>query len=104
MITPAIEKIFSGINNYNDFLRLTNNEIEYRNNKKEGCYNVKDIKNIEIIEYDTDVTRKIRLLFKDNEIVTIDLDEMELDAFYDTIQLFITTRYKQLLKVANATA
>ena len=39
MAIPVLTKLFSGIKNYNDFLMLTNTEIEYKNNDKEGFCN-----------------------------------------------------------------
>ena len=95
--TPAIEKIFSGINNYNDFLKLTDTEIAYKNNELEGKYLVKEIKSITIVKDDRNVINKIKLFFITSDNVTIDLDEMELDAFYDSISTFITERYAELV-------
>jgi len=97
VFTPVIEKIVSGINNYNDFLRLTTNEIQYKNNEKEGSFQLSDIQTIAIIKDDRDVLQKIQLLFKNNEQIRIDLDEMELEDFYDSIHLFIITKYQDLL-------
>lgn len=95
---PAIEKLFSGINNYNDFLRLTTKEIEYKNNEKEGCFSVIDLKRITIIKDERNIIQKIQLLFSNNDKVTIDLDEMELDDFYVVITDFITTNYADIVK------
>jgi hypothetical protein len=99
---PILEKIASGINNYNDFLELTNEKIEYKDNEKEGSFETKNIRNITIIKDERDIIAKIQLLFTNNNNVTIDLDQMELDAFYDSIYNFITTNYKHLLKETNA--
>jgi hypothetical protein len=98
MVPPVIEKIFSGINNYNDFLKLTTRKIEYKNNEKEGSFRVGKIQHVEIIKDERKVIHKIQLVFKNNDAVTIDLDEMELDDFYDSIDTFITTHYAPLLK------
>ncbi len=37
-ILPVVLKLLSGINNYNDFLKLTLDSIEYKNNKRNGCF------------------------------------------------------------------
>jgi hypothetical protein len=99
---PIVEKLTSGINNYNDFLKLSHREIKYKNNEKEGRFAIKDIKNITIITAKKEVRHKIQLLFASNAIVVIDLDEMELEVFYDSIYKYITVHYKHLLTETNA--
>jgi hypothetical protein len=101
IIAPVIEKIASGLNNYNDFLKLTNKRIEYKDNEKEGSYNIKDIKRIFIVKDEGNVIKNLKLLFANNEHVTINLDKMELDAFYDPINKFISTHYKNMLEEKN---
>lgn len=98
IIAPVLEKIISGINNYNDFLELTPQKIEYKNNEKEGSYAITDIKHIIIVKDQRKVLQKIELLFNNNEILTIDLDEMELEAFYLYIHHYIMSYYGHLLK------
>jgi hypothetical protein len=100
--SPIVEKIASGINNYNDFLELTNDKIEFKDNEKEGCFEIKEIQSITIIKDERNIIHKIQLLLTNNDNVTIDLDEMELDAFYDSIYKFITIHYKHLLKGTKA--
>lgn len=101
VIAPVIEKIASGIKNYNDFLKLTNKRIEYRDNEKEGSYDIKDIKRIFIVKDEGNVIKNLKLLFANNEHVTINLDKMELDAFYELIDKFIATHYKNMLEEKN---
>ena len=96
-IAPILEKIISGVKNYNDFLRLTVDEIEYKNNEKEGCFLIKNLQEIRVIDDERNPIIKIDLKFNNNETLIIDLDEMELEAFYDSIYFFITTRYKNIL-------
>lgn len=96
-VLPAVEKIFSGINNYNDFLKLTTKEISYKNNEKEGNFILTEVKKITVINDERRIIAKIQLHLNDNEKTIIDLDEMELDAFYDSISLFITTNYANLV-------
>ena len=98
MLPPVIDKIASGINNYNDFLKLTNDAIVYKNNEKEGAFRIQDVEYLKVIKDDRNVIIKIQLLFKNNDHITIDLDEMELDAFYVYINKYITNHYKHLLK------
>jgi len=98
MIPPAVEKIFSGIRNYNDYLTLTDKSIVYKNNEKQGEIFIKDVLSIVIIKDDRTVMSKIQLTLTNNEKVTIDLDEMELEAFYDPIYTFLVNRYSSLLK------
>jgi len=98
IITPVIEKLASGINNYNDFLKFTDDNIEYKDNEREGNFKIKDIKKIVIIKDEGHIIKKLQLLFENNNNVIIDIDRMELDAFYDSIYKFITTHYKHLLR------
>lgn len=98
MLPPIMDKIISGVNNYEDFLKLTISTVEYKNNEKEGCFPIEDIMHITIVKDDRNVLNKIQLLLKNNNIVTIDLDEMELDAFFPSIYAFIKKHYSSLLK------
>lgn len=105
IIAPVVEKIVSGINNYNDFLKLTKTEIEYKNNEKEGCFKTKDIQSITVIRDERKIIEKVELLLTNKTSVIIDLDEMELDAFFDSIDMYIETHYQHLLnesRVATA--
>lgn len=97
-LLPIIGKIASGINNYNDFLTLTTEKIEYKNNQKEGHFDVKDIEHITMIKDKGKSLPKIQLFFHNQPHVVIDLDEMELYDFYDSIFNFISIRYRHLLK------
>lgn len=97
-LLPIIGKIASGLNNYNDYLTLTTDRIEYKNNHKEGSFEVKDIAYITIIKDKGKSLPKIKLYFHNNRQVTIDLDEMELYDFYDSIFRFISIRYRHLLR------
>lgn len=95
---PVAGKLTSGIKNYNDFLKLTDDTIEYKNNEEEGVYALKDIQHITLVKDERKVLHKIQLLTVNNKQVTIDLDEMELEAYYAFIDTFITGHYKSLLK------
>ncbi|MBY0425049.1 MAG: heavy metal transporter [Cytophagales bacterium] len=97
MIPPVVEKIVSGINNYNDFLKLTDTVIEYKNNEKVGTFKVSDLKSIAIVKDESKILEKLDLVFLNGDQVTIDLDEMELDAFYDSINNYIIKHYPNLL-------
>jgi len=98
MVPPVLEKIFSGINNYNDFLRLTNEIVEYKNNEKEGVFEIKTVQSLEILNDERNIIEKIKLVFKNNDTLIIDLDEMELEDFYYAIDHYIKTHYQYLLK------
>jgi hypothetical protein len=97
MALPAIEIVVSGIRSHRNFLKLTSRMIKYKNNNKEGCFDTKDIQNITIIK-EKGFIKKIQLLFTNNDHVIIDLDEMHLHAFYNSIYTFIKIHYKHLLK------
>ncbi len=97
LIAPLVSKLVGGIKNYNDFLTLSTSEIEYKNNEKEGKFLLAKIKHMCIIKDGDNILSKLKLVMNNDTEVTIDLDEMELEAFYDTIQNFIQRTYKNLL-------
>jgi hypothetical protein len=98
IIPPVIGKLISGIKNYNDFLKLTNDAIEYKNNEKEGILLVSEIREIVLIKDEGKVLHKIQVFMQNNREVIIDLDEMELEAYYQTIDGFVKGHYKALVK------
>lgn len=97
LVAPIIGKLVSGINNYNDFLKLTPSAIEYKNNQKEGVYKIRDISKVIMVKDDADALHKIQLQTTTGESVLIDLDEMELEAFFESIDEYITDNYRNLL-------
>ncbi|HTJ49706.1 MAG TPA: hypothetical protein VL443_09655 [Cyclobacteriaceae bacterium] len=97
-ILPVAAKLISGIKNYNDFLKLTETVIEYKNNEKVGSFEVKQVQHITLIKDERNVLHKLQLSLANSNSVIIDLDEMELDAFCDTIDQYITIHYKSLIK------
>lgn len=97
-ILPLVEKIASGVKNYNDFLRVSNEFIEYKDNEKEGRYEIKDIQTITIISHENDITHQVELLFKKGDKVVIDLHEMELDAYYDFMYNYMKSHYGPMLR------
>ncbi|WP_028978591.1 hypothetical protein [Sporocytophaga myxococcoides] len=101
IIAPIVEKLASGINNYNDFLKFSNDFIEFRNNKKAGLIKLKEVLNFTLVKDEHGVIKKIQLLKSNNEEVIIDLDEMELEAFYDTINNYIANHYEHMMNKAN---
>jgi hypothetical protein len=96
VLVPVVSKLISGINNYNDFLRLSSDAIEYRNNKEAGVYMVKDVRRIGLVRDDRNVLHKIQL-YTSSTLVLIDLDEMELAEFMLSIDEFIKDNYKHLV-------
>jgi hypothetical protein len=98
VVAPVAGKLISGIKNYNDFLKLTNEAIEYKNNKKKGVLQVGKIREIVLVKDEGDVLHKVQVAMLDNRQVVIDLDEMELEAYYQTIDEFINGHYKALVK------
>lgn len=97
MIAPVAAKLVGGIKNYNDYLKLSSSEIEYKNNKKTGKYSLAKIEYIRVVKDRHNILSKLKLGMNNSE-VTIDLDEMELDAFYETIQDYLQRTYKNLLR------
>jgi hypothetical protein len=98
IIAPVAGKLISGIKNYNDFLKISNDAIEYKNNAEEGVLRVHEIKEIGLIRDEAGVLHKIQAEMKNNTTVMIDLDEMELEAYYETIDEFIRSHFGALLR------
>jgi hypothetical protein len=102
IVFPVVGKLVSGIKNYNDFLKIMDHGIEYRNNEKSGTYKVTDIQQIILFKDERKVLHKIQLLLTNGNQVPIDIDEMELDAFCVTIDGYMTTHYGTLVKEASS--
>jgi len=98
VVSPVAGKLISGINNYNDFLKFTNDTIEYKNNEKTGIFKLSELQQIILVRDQRNVLHKIQLLTTDNNTVVIDIDEMELEAFYASIDKFVIAHYKDLVK------
>jgi len=96
-VSPVVGRLMSGIKNYNDFLKLSDAAIEYKNNEKEGVLQTSEIKEIILIKDDAKVLHKIQFSMKDDAQVTVDLDEMELEAYYKTIEKFLKGHFGNLI-------
>jgi len=96
LISPVAGKLASGVRNYNDFLKLTSDTIEFKNNEKEGVLHVNDIQEIILIKDEVNVLHKVQVQMLNNSQVMIDLDEMELDEYCHTIEKFVTGHYTQV--------
>lgn len=90
---PIVVKLISGVNNYWDFLTLTQDFIAYKDNAKEGTFSLTDIQGLEMIKDDTDALIKLKVKLNNTETVVIDLDAMELEDFYDTIEEYLISNY-----------
>src|SRR5690242_974145 len=93
LVAPVAGKLASGLKNYNDFLKLTNDTIEFKNNEKEGVLKISEIQEIILIKDEENVLHKVKVLMQNAEVM-IDLDEMELEAYNETIEKFISGHYK----------
>lgn len=102
IIFPIVGKLISGLKNYNDFLKLTDFTIEYKNNKKEGVYKHEKVQQILMIKDTGKVLHKIQLIMDDGQKVLIDLDEMEIEAYYAFIDEYLKKHYSELVKEVNA--
>ncbi len=102
IISPIAGKLISGIKNYNDFLKLTDDRLEYKNNEKEGGFELKHVQQIVLLKDETKVLHKIQLILTNGQSVLIDLDEMELEDYCVSIDEYLNTHYKTLVKEANA--
>ena len=96
LISPVVGKLASGVKNYNDFLKLTSDTIEFKNNEKEGVLHINDIHEIILIKDEANVLHKVQVQMSNNSQVMIDLDEMELDEYCHTIDKFVTGHYTQV--------
>jgi hypothetical protein len=98
LAAPVMGKLKSGIRNYNDFLQLTNDAISYKNNDKEGVLKIAEVREILLVKDESNVLHKVKVTMSNNTDVLIDLDEMELEAYYQTIDGFIRSHYGVLVK------
>jgi hypothetical protein len=101
IIVPFAGKLSSGIKNYNDFLKLTNEIIEFRNNEKLGKFQVSEVKYITLVRDERNVLHSI-LVGVDNREVEINIDEMELDAYCTTIDSYIRTHYGSRVRASGS--
>jgi hypothetical protein len=99
ILAPIVGKLYSGIKNYNDFLKLTHNTIEYKNNEQEGVFEIQNLQHVKLIKDQNDVLHKIQLLLDTEQELVIDLDEMELEAYYHSIHHYMTDHYKGRVKI-----
>ena len=93
---PLAGKLISGVRNYNDFLKLTSDIIEFKNNEKTGAFRVKEVEYITLVRDQRGALHRILVSANGNEVV-IDIDEMELEAYYATIDEFIRIHYGDLV-------
>jgi hypothetical protein len=102
ILAPVTGKLISGIKNYNDFLKLTKESIEYKNNREFGVFALADIQYITLIKDERNVLHKIQLVTTSSHEVMIDLDEMELEEYYHSIDKFISVYYTSLLRLDDS--
>jgi hypothetical protein len=98
VVSPVVGKLISGIKNYNDFLRLTDASIQYRNNEKSGVLPVSDMQSIILMKDEAAILHKVEVIMVSGTKELIDLDEMELDPYLQTIEEFIKSHYPALVK------
>lgn len=101
IFVPFAGKLFSGINNYNDFLKLTSEVVEFRNNEKSGKFQVGNLTYITLVRDERNVLHNILVGIDDGE-VEISIDEMELDAYHSAIDSYISTHYAGLVRVSGS--
>lgn len=97
LVLPVVDKLMTGVNNFQDYLKLGEEMIEYKDNEREGTFQVSDINKIGIIKDKDQVLSKLELLMKDHSKVIIDLDKMELQDYYEVIEEYIRFNYEKLL-------
>ena len=96
-VIPVVVRLKSGINNYNDFLKLTDKFIEFKNNRQAGIFQIDNIQQIVCTKDKGRILHKIKLI-TDNQAVMIDLDEMELEGFYEAIDEYLSAHYQPLIR------
>jgi hypothetical protein len=93
---PVVVKLVSGLKNYNDFLKLTDKAIEFKNNQKSAVFAIGDIQRIKLMRDQDKVLHKMEVTTHAGSQI-IDLDEMELDAFLAAIDRYASEHYRALL-------
>lgn len=96
-LVAPVGKIISGIKNYNDFLKLTNDTIEFKNNEKAAVLPTTQIQQITLIKDDASILHKVNVQTTTGTTVMIDLDEMELEDYRQVIEKFIVEHYMGLV-------
>ena len=96
LILPVLGALKSGINNYNDFLQLTTHSISYKDNDKEGDIPLSSISSIKILTDEKKYAHKLELKMKGGHQLIIDIDEMELEAFLESIENYIEEQYTDI--------
>ncbi|MEQ9468227.1 MAG: heavy metal transporter [Ekhidna sp.] len=94
---PVIGKLVSGINNYNDFLTLTGSYIDFKDNEHEGKIPKASISRVEMIKEEGEL-HQLKVELKDGDLVVIEVHQMELEVFFESIEEYINEHYKNLLK------
>ena len=97
LILPVVGKLMSGITNYNDFLKLTPQRIEFKDNDHEGVYDVFSIQKIEFVKDGSGRIHEFVLKMKDGKSEVIQMHQMELDDFFDSIEEYAQEVYQPLL-------
>src|SRR5689334_1705309 len=59
VLAPIAGKLASGVKNFNDFLKLTNDAIEYKNNEKGGVLPVPEIQEIVLLKDEMKILHKV---------------------------------------------
>ncbi len=97
---PVVGRLSPGLKNYNDFLKLTNDAIVFKNNEKAAKLPLKMIQHITLVKDQRGVLHKLVVAMDGREVV-IDIDEMELEAYYSAIDRFVTLHYPELVRIDN---
>ena len=98
IILPIAVKLATGLNNYNDFLTFTDQMIAYKDNELSGEFKLAEISSLKKINNEDGHFEKLGVTMKSGEEVVIDLDDMELDDYFESIQEYMSTNYSHLIK------
>jgi len=97
-VVPVFTKLRSGIRNYNDFLLLKEDAIQYRNNQLQDTFELDEVRQIKLVKDEWNVLHKLSIELKSGSSTKIDLDEMELEDFYESINQYLTEHYEHLIR------
>ena len=97
IILPIIGKLTSGINNYNDYLKLTPDLIEYKDNDLEGSFRLQELHQLCIHKDEHGDLHQLELKLHSSGSIFIQIHQMELEDFYEAIEEYIQKQYASLV-------
>ena len=98
VLLPVAGKLITGLNNYNDFLELTDKHIRFKDNEHEGTIALSSVSSLELVRDEDGFLHELKIALKEGDPVVIEVHQMELEDFFESIEAYIGENYKGFLK------